>query len=138
VTSASAAPRVLQGLNDRALCDAAAGMTAAQARKLLAAGPGVRVVDDPSAGAYPLASEAAGGDDVLVSDATRDAAGRTRKVEFGERELHWLKNVPEPVAARSASRHQCGRPRRPLEKLSKLVGRGERPSVSLRHSEVVG
>jgi class 3 adenylate cyclase len=81
---------------------------------------------------------AAGGDAVLVSDATREAAGRVRKVEFGERELHWLKNVPEPVAARSAARHECSGRRRPLEKLTKLVGRRSAPAVSLRQSEVIG
>src|SRR5207302_7294029 len=53
---------------------------------------------------------AAGGGEVLVSEATREAAGATRKVEFGERQLHWLKNVPEPVAARSAVAHECTGP----------------------------
>jgi adenylate cyclase len=50
---------------------------------------------------------AAGGGEVLVSDATRDAAGRLRKVEMGEQRLHWLKNVTEPVAAHSAQEHEC-------------------------------
>ena len=34
---------------------------------------------------------------VLISEATRAAAGRIRKVDFGERELHWLRNVSEPI-----------------------------------------
>ncbi len=42
---------------------------------------------------------AAGGGEVLVSEATRDAAGEIDTVMLGERRLHWLKNVPEPVAA---------------------------------------
>jgi adenylate cyclase len=35
---------------------------------------------------------------VLVSETTRAAAGRMRRVDYGERELHWLRNVPEPIA----------------------------------------
>jgi adenylate cyclase len=42
---------------------------------------------------------AAGGDEVLVSEDTRAAAGTLDGVELGARQLHWLKNVPEPVAA---------------------------------------
>jgi aspartate-semialdehyde dehydrogenase len=37
-----------------------------QARELLAAAPGVRVVDDPANAVYPLPIDAEGGDDVLV------------------------------------------------------------------------
>ena len=51
---------------------------------------------------------AAGGGEVLVSEATRDAAGSLRKVELGERRLHWLKNVTEPVAAFLAREDECG------------------------------
>jgi adenylate cyclase len=43
-----------------------------------------------------LCSVAPGGE-VLVSDATRAAAGEIRGIEYGERELHWLRNVSEPV-----------------------------------------
>lgn len=50
---------------------------------------------------------AAGGGEVLVSEATADAAGRLRGVELGERRLHWLKHVTEPVAARLATPHEC-------------------------------
>jgi adenylate cyclase len=39
---------------------------------------------------------------VLISEATRAAAGRMRYVDFGERELHWLRNVSEPIATRLA------------------------------------
>jgi adenylate cyclase len=49
-----------------------------------------------------LCSVAAGGE-VLVSEATLGAAPRLRKVEVGERRLHWLKNVTEPVAARATT-----------------------------------
>ncbi|MGI8557566.1 MAG: aspartate-semialdehyde dehydrogenase [Solirubrobacteraceae bacterium] len=44
----------------------------AQARELLAAAPGVRVVDEPALGIYPLPTEAAGGDEVLVGRIRRD------------------------------------------------------------------
>ena len=45
---------------------------------------------------------AAGGGEVLVSESTRAAAGTLPQVTLGERKLHWLKNVPEPVPAWSA------------------------------------
>ena len=38
------------------------------------------------------------GGEVLISEATRQAAGALRGVAYGERELHWLRNVSEPVA----------------------------------------
>jgi aspartate-semialdehyde dehydrogenase len=43
-----------------------------RARELLAAAPGVKVVDDPAAGRYPMATEAAGQDEVLVGRIRRD------------------------------------------------------------------
>jgi len=43
-----------------------------RARELLAAAPGVTVVDDPAAGRYPMAIEAAGKDDVFVGRVRRD------------------------------------------------------------------
>ena len=43
-----------------------------RARELLAAAPGVTVVDDPGAGSYPMAIEAAGRDDVFVGRIRRD------------------------------------------------------------------
>jgi adenylate cyclase len=43
---------------------------------------------------------AAGGGEVLVSEATRESAGRLRKLEVGDHRLHWLKNLDEPVGAR--------------------------------------
>jgi aspartate-semialdehyde dehydrogenase len=41
-------------------------------RELLAAAPSVTVVDDPADGVYPLATDAAGRDDVLVGRIRRD------------------------------------------------------------------
>ena len=49
-----------------------------------------------------LCSVAAGGE-VLVSETTLAAAPQLQKVDVGERRLHWLKNVTEPVAARAAA-----------------------------------
>jgi aspartate-semialdehyde dehydrogenase len=43
-----------------------------ECRELLAAAPGVQVIDDPAAGRYPLATDAAGRDDVLVGRIRRD------------------------------------------------------------------
>jgi aspartate-semialdehyde dehydrogenase len=43
-----------------------------RARELLAVAPGVTVVDDPAAGRYPMATEAAGKDDVFVGRIRRD------------------------------------------------------------------
>ncbi|HEX6454913.1 MAG TPA: aspartate-semialdehyde dehydrogenase [Solirubrobacterales bacterium] len=52
-----------------------------QARELLAAAPGVTVVDDPAAGRYPMAVEAAGRDDVFVGRIRRDA-GNERALDL--------------------------------------------------------
>ncbi len=53
----------------------------------------------------------AGGGEVLVSDDARAAAGSFDGVELGERQLHWLKNVPEPVVTWSASAAERPAPR---------------------------
>jgi len=37
------------------------------------------------------------GGEVMVSDSTRKAAGGMADVQWGKRELHWLRNVSEPV-----------------------------------------
>ena len=38
------------------------------------------------------------GGEVMVSEQTRTAAGPVSAVKWSDRELHWLRNVPEPVA----------------------------------------
>jgi aspartate-semialdehyde dehydrogenase len=54
-----------------------------RAREILAGAPGVEVRDDPAGGVYPLASEAEGGDAVLV--------GRIRRDDSNERTLNlWV------------------------------------------------
>jgi adenylate cyclase len=65
-----------------------------------------------------LCSAAAGGE-VLVSEESCAAAGRMPRVAFGERRLHWLRNVTQPIAAHVASARRCAivrlmTPRRPL------------------------
>jgi aspartate-semialdehyde dehydrogenase len=52
-----------------------------RARELLATAPGVTVVDDPAAGRYPMAIEAAGKDDVFVGRIRRDA-GNERALDI--------------------------------------------------------
>ncbi len=44
------------------------------------------------------------GGEVMVSEATRTAAGKLTGVQWGERELHWLRNVPQPIGAYRAAR----------------------------------
>jgi adenylate cyclase len=63
-----------------------------------------------------LCSVAAGGE-VLVSESTLAAAGELPRVSVGERRLHWLKNVTEPVAARTAE--LAREPRRVLSLMSR-------------------
>ena len=46
---------------------------------------------------------AAGGGEVLVSEDAREAAGCLGPVGFGERRLHWLKNISRPIGARLAA-----------------------------------
>lgn len=53
-----------------------------------------------------LCSVAPGGE-VLVSESTRRAAGRLWKIDFGERRVHWLRNVTEPVGVYSARARSC-------------------------------
>jgi adenylate cyclase len=79
---------------------------------------------------------AAGGGEVLVSDATRDAAGSLRRVKLGDRQLHWLKNVSDPVAARPA--YELERARRPVARrlLQKLSMTNSTSPIGVQ--EVVG
>jgi aspartate-semialdehyde dehydrogenase len=51
-------------------------LSADEARQLLEQAPGLRVVDDPAAARYPMPSEAAGIDDVLVGRIRRDGSRR--------------------------------------------------------------
>jgi class 3 adenylate cyclase len=52
------------------------------------------------------------GGEVMVSHATREAAGNVPGIEWGSRELHWLRNVSEPVSTYFVSKreHVVARP----------------------------
>jgi adenylate cyclase len=50
---------------------------------------------------------AAGGGEVLASEVTARSAARLRGVELGDRRLHWLKNVTDPVAAHTVADSPC-------------------------------
>lgn len=56
-------------------------LSAAQARELLRAAPGVTVLDDPDANSYPLAIDAAGKDEVYVGRIRQDA-GNDRAIDL--------------------------------------------------------
>jgi adenylate cyclase len=76
-----------------------------------------------------LCSVAAGGE-VLISESTLAAASELPKVTVGERRLHWLKNVTEPVAARTAElSRQRGRARRFMSNCPLVPGRGGHATV---------
>jgi adenylate cyclase len=79
---------------------------------------------------------AAGGGELLVSDATSEAAGSPHHVRFGTRQLHWLKNVPEPVGARSAARPQQSPPPRSRREGAKHMVQNPASGFRLRQSEV--
>jgi adenylate cyclase len=66
---------------------------------------------------------AAGGGEVLVSEQARRDAGRLHRVEFGERRLHWLRNVTEPIAAHLASERRCALLSRLVPKRPPVVSR---------------
>ena len=92
-------------------------------------GPAVTRNDDWYGNTVNVAARlcsAAGGGEVLASEDAVAAAGRLPDVELGERRLHWLKNVTEPVAARSvAARERLGRLGRRLTSMDSFL----RPSI---------
>jgi aspartate-semialdehyde dehydrogenase len=63
---------VISGHSESANVRTAADLSPEDCRALLADAPGVVVVDDPAAGAYPTALDAAGRDEVLVGRVRRD------------------------------------------------------------------
>jgi adenylate cyclase len=69
-----------------------------------------------------LCSAGAGGE-VLVSESTHQAAGRTRGIAFGERRLHWLRNFPEPVAVLPATARRFTLPAVPTGVLQRAGAR---------------
>lgn len=78
-------------------------------------GPAVERDGDWFGAAVNLAarvSGAAGGNEVLLSEATREAAGALTAIELNRRGPQWLKNVAEPIvvyrALRSGDRGEAG------------------------------
>jgi aspartate-semialdehyde dehydrogenase len=67
---------VWRGHSEAVWIETRAPLEADEARAILRAAPGVRVVDDPGLGEYPLASDAADTDDVLVGRIRRDPSRR--------------------------------------------------------------
>lgn len=79
---------------------------------------------------------AAGGGEVLVSEAAREAAGSPQEVDFGVRRLHWLKNIPEPVAAGLAVRREQTPARQSPRTIAGRTARRGTRSLQLQPSEV--
>lgn len=83
VTATCARVPVMNGHSESVNIQTVEDASPGDVRELLASAPGVRVVDDPGAGGYPMAIDASGGDDVLV--------GRIRRDESAERALNlWI------------------------------------------------
>jgi adenylate cyclase len=88
------------------IVDEAIGTTLPPVRVGVHSGTAVCRDGDWYGGAVNVASRlcsAAGGAEVLVSEDACRAAGELDGVALGDRQLHWLKNVPEPIGARSAT-----------------------------------
>jgi adenylate cyclase len=60
------------------------------------------------------------GGEVMVSDATRTAAGELTGVLWGERELHWLRNVSQPIGAYRVAR--ADQPAGLIDRAARAVG----------------
>jgi len=75
---------------------------------------------------------AAGGGEVLASEQAIAAAGRLPKIELGERRLHWLRNVTEPIAAHAASARAGGvLPRLALRRFADVLPRAHLTAVEV-------
>lgn len=72
VTATCARVPVIVGHSEAVNVQTREPLSAERARELLAAAPGVKVLDDPANGVYPQAVEAAGEDDVFVGRIRRD------------------------------------------------------------------
>lgn len=70
-----------------------------------------------------LCSVAAGGE-VIVSETARAGAGAAaREIEFGDRRLHWLRNVTKPIGAYAAVPRDQDRPCRARAARTRLAKR---------------
>jgi adenylate cyclase len=100
-TDAAAAVRLALGLVEKVETDP----DLPPVRVGIHSGPAIAQEGDWFGRAVNVASRlchVAAGGEVLVSESTLERADGLRRVSVGDRRLHWLKNVTEPVAARSA------------------------------------
>jgi aspartate-semialdehyde dehydrogenase len=74
VTATAVRVPVFYGHSESINIETDATLTAAKARELLVVAPGVELVDDPAAGGYPMAIDAAGQDLVMVGRIRDDAS----------------------------------------------------------------
>jgi len=72
VTATTVRVPVFYGHSEAVNVETNSPVTAQQVRALLESAPGVSVVDDPKNNSYPLATDAAGGDDTLVGRIRED------------------------------------------------------------------
>ncbi|MGC1165028.1 MAG: aspartate-semialdehyde dehydrogenase [Solirubrobacterales bacterium] len=72
VSATCARVPVVSGHSEAVNVETKRALSPERARELLAAAPGVTVLDDPAAGRYPMAVDAAGKDDVFVGRIRRD------------------------------------------------------------------
>jgi class 3 adenylate cyclase len=94
-------PRAAVRLGLRVVEDVASEPTAPPVRVGIHTGPAVSRDGDWYGRTVNVAARlcaVAPGGEVMVSETTRSAAGEVAGIEWGERELHWLRNVSEPVA----------------------------------------
>jgi aspartate-semialdehyde dehydrogenase len=89
-----------------------------QARELLAAAPGVTVLDDPADGVYPLATVAEGRDDVLVGRIRRDP-GHERALDMWIVADNLRKGAATNAVQIAEVLHERG-----------LIGAGKEPAVA--------
>jgi adenylate cyclase len=78
------------------------------------------------------------GGGVMVSERTREAAGQLAGVSWGERELHWLRNVSEPVATYLASVEEAAEPSSWRECSGRWSSRLAWPCARVTTGEVAG
>ena len=111
----------------RIVCDLESDARIPAVRVGVHSGPAVGHEGDFYGRAVNVASRlcaVAPGGEVLVSHTTREAAGRLPKVDFGERKLHWLRNVTEPVPTFTARERDCAAKNRWRELAARARGNG--------------
>lgn len=75
------------------------------------------------------------GGEVMVSEATREAAGEVAGIDWGNRELHWLRNVSEPVSTYTVAPCQPATPQPVTQALERARGLWRRGCPTHRFKE---